>query len=74
VLEQHANKVVEADPGRLKARLRRMRGLKWIRSATTTAAGSAFVQNLRRGHYELTVDVPTHVRVRAAFTELAVRL
>ena len=41
-----------------------MRGLKRIRSATTIAAGHAFVENLRRGHYELTVDVPTHDRVR----------
>jgi hypothetical protein len=48
-----------------------MRGLKRIRSATTIAAGHAFVENLRRGHYELTVDVPTHDRVRAAFTEFA---
>jgi IS6 family transposase len=62
---------VEADHGRLKARLRPMRGLKRIRSATTIAAGHAFVQNLRRGHYELTVDVPTHDRVCAAFTKLA---
>jgi hypothetical protein len=28
-------------------------------------------RELRRGHYELTVDVPTHDRVRAAFTEFA---
>jgi len=35
VLEQHANNVIEADHGRLKARLRPMRGLKRIRSART---------------------------------------
>jgi hypothetical protein len=35
------------------------------------AAGHAFVQNLRRGHYEITVDVPAHDRVRVAFTDLA---
>jgi hypothetical protein len=34
-------------------------------------AGHAFMQNLRRGHYELAVDVPRHDRVAAAFTELA---
>ena len=33
-----------------------MRGLKTIRSLRTVAAGHAFVQNLRRGHYEITVD------------------
>jgi IS6 family transposase len=50
VLERYANNVVEADHGRLKARLRPMRGLKRMRSARTIAAGHAFVQNLRRGH------------------------
>jgi IS6 family transposase len=33
-----------------------MRGLKQLRSARTISAGNAFVQNLRRGHYELGVD------------------
>jgi transposase-like protein len=70
VLEQYANNRVEGDHGRLKARLRPMRGLKRTTSARTFAAGHAFVQNLRRGHYELTADVPVHDRVRAAFTEL----
>ena len=71
VLEQYANNVVEADHGRLKARLRPMRGLKRMRSASTIAAGHAFAQNLRRGHYELTTDVAAPDRVRVAFTELA---
>jgi IS6 family transposase len=71
VLEQYANNRVEADHGRLKARLRPMRGLKTIRSLRTVAAGHAFVQNLRRGHYEITVDVPVHDRARIAFTQLA---
>jgi IS6 family transposase len=71
VLEQYANNRIEADHGRLKARLRPMHGLKRIRSAATIAAGHAFVQNLRRGHYELTADVPRHDRVRVAFAELA---
>jgi len=29
------------------------------------------VQNLRRGHYALTADVPVHDRVRVAFDDLA---
>jgi hypothetical protein len=29
------------------------------------------MQNLRRGHYELGVDVPRGLRIAAAFTELA---
>ena len=71
VLEQYANNRVEADHGRLKARLRPMRGLKTIRSLRTVAAGHAFVQNLRRGHYEITIDLPIHDRLRVAFTEIA---
>src|SRR5215207_1534195 len=38
--------------GRLKARLRPMRGLKQDHSARLVIAGHASVQNLRRGHYE----------------------
>ena len=48
-----------------------MRGLKRRRSARVICAGHAFVQNLRRGHYELGVEVPANERVVAAFTELA---
>jgi hypothetical protein len=51
-----------------------MRGLKRLASARTIAAGHAFVQNLRRGHYAITADLPVHDRVRAAFTELQPRL
>jgi hypothetical protein len=34
-------------------------------------AGHAFVQNLRRGHYELGVEARPALRVATAFTELA---
>jgi IS6 family transposase len=71
ILDRYANNAVEADHGRLKARLRPMRGLKRIQSARTIAAGHAFVQNLCRGHYELTTDAPLHDRLDAVFTELA---
>jgi IS6 family transposase len=37
-----------------------MRDVKTSRSLRTVAAGHAFVQNLRRGHYEITLDVPVH--------------
>jgi IS6 family transposase len=73
-LEQYANNIVECDHGRLKARLRPMRGMKTTRSLRVVATGHAFVQNLRRGHYELAVDQPAHDHVRAAFTELAASL
>jgi IS6 family transposase len=72
--EQYANNQVEADHGRLKARLRPMRGLKQDRSARVIIAGHAFVQNLRRGHYELAVAEPVNRRVAVAFDELAVAI
>jgi IS6 family transposase len=69
--EQHANNPVEADHGRLKARLRPMRGLKRLRSAMVIAAGHALIQNLRRGHYELAIGTPPELRLPEVFTALA---
>jgi IS6 family transposase len=42
--DQYANNRVECDHGRLKARLRPMRGLKQDRSARVIIAGHALVQ------------------------------
>jgi transposase-like protein len=69
--ERYANNPIEADHGRFKARLRPMRGLQRLASARTIAAGHAFVQNLRCGHYAITADLPVHDRVRVAFDDLA---
>jgi len=69
--DQYANNHIEADHGRLKARLRPMRGLKQDRSARVVIAGHALVQNVRRGHYELAVEEPVTRRVAVAFDELA---
>jgi transposase, IS6 family len=69
--EQYANNRIEADHGRLKARLRPMRGLKRDHSARVIMRGHALMQNIRRGHYELGRDARTHRRVAAAFAELA---
>jgi transposase-like protein len=71
--DRYANNRVESDHGRLKSRLRPMRGLKQDHSAKVVIAGHAFVQNLRRGPYELGVDASPALRVDAAFTELAGR-
>ena len=68
--EQHANNRVECDHGRLKARLRPMRGLKTDHTAQIVIAGHAFMQNIRRGHYELGVEAEPRLRVAAAFDEL----
>jgi transposase, IS6 family len=68
---QYANNRIEADHGRLKARLRPMRGLKRDRTAGVVIRGHAFIQNLRRRHYELGVDALPRLTVAAAFDELA---
>jgi transposase-like protein len=69
--DQYANNRIEADHGRLKSRLRPMRGLKRDHTARVVIRGHAFVQNIRRGHYELGIDARSYRRVVAAFTELA---
>ncbi len=40
-----------------------MRGLKRLATAALIAAGHAFVQNLRRGHYELGIDIAPELRL-----------
>jgi transposase-like protein len=68
--EQYGNNRIEADHRQLKRRLRPMRHLRNDRTAAVIIAGHSFVQNLRRGHYQLTVGVPTKLRLTAAFDEL----
>jgi transposase-like protein len=70
-VERYANNPIEADHGQLKHRLRPMRGLQTDRTAQVVIAGHAFLQNLRRGHYELGVDARHGLRIAVAFTELA---
>ena len=72
--EQYANNRVEGDHGRLKARLRPMRGLKQDRNARVVVVGHAFVQNVRRGHYELATEEPANRRLAVAFDELAMAI
>jgi transposase-like protein len=72
--DRYANNHIEADHGRLKSRLRAMRGFKRDRSARVVIAGHALVQNLRRGHYELAVEEPVTRRVAVAFDELALSI
>jgi transposase-like protein len=74
VMDRYANNVIEADHGRLKSRLRSMRGVKRLQSARVISVGHAFVQNVRRGHYELGVDVHPQCRLPAAFAELALAI
>jgi transposase, IS6 family len=51
-----------------------MRGLKQDRNARVVVVGHAFVQNVRRGHYELAVEEPTSRRLAVAFDELAMAI
>ena len=68
--DRYANNRVECDHGRLKARLRPMRGLKTDRTAGVVIRGHAFVHNIRRGHYHFDHDTDPTDRLEAAFAEL----
>jgi transposase, IS6 family len=67
---QYQNNRVDCDHGRLKPRLRPMRGVKTKRTANAVIRGHAFIQNLRRGHYELAVDAAPLLRLTTAFDGL----
>jgi hypothetical protein len=45
-------------------------GLKTHRTASVVIRGHAFIQNLRRGHYELALDAAPAFRLATAFDEL----
>ena len=47
-----------------------MRGLKRDRTASVVIKGHAFVQNVRRGHYELGTETAPQQRIAAAFDVL----
>src|SRR6185437_13858025 len=74
IVERYASNPIEADHGRLKARLRPMRGVKRHRSARILAAGHAFAQNLRRSHYDIATDVPARHKLRTIFDQLALTI
>jgi len=74
IVEQHANNPIEADRGRLKARLRPVRGPKRRRPARALATGHAFMQNLRRGHYDIATNSSCRHRLRIAFDDLALAI
>jgi len=70
-VERNADNPIEADHSRLKHRLRPRRGLQTDRTAQVIIAGHAFMQNLRRGHYELATHATPAERVATAFAELS---
>ena len=69
--DQYANSRIECGHGRCKMRLRPMRGLKTDPTTSVVIRGHAFIQNLRRGHYELGAETRRdQLRVAAVFDEL----
>ena len=72
--EQYANHRIECGHGRLKARLRPVRGLNRHHTARVIVRGHALMQNLRRGCYELGIDARPQRRIEQAFTELALSI
>ena len=74
MVEQYANNPIEADHSQLKAPTRPMRGLKRLRCAQVVCSGHAFVQNLRRGHYDLGLDTEPGRRLEASFKELSLAI
>ena len=58
----------------MKRWLRPMRGIKTMAGLRVLAAGHAFVENLRRGHYGIAADQPRNLRLAIAFGHLATAL
>jgi transposase-like protein len=69
-IERYANNGIKANHAQLKRRLRPMRGPKTDVGVRSVIAGHVFIQNIRRGHYELAADTPPRLHVAAAFDEL----
>lgn len=51
-----------------------MRGMKCHRCVGVFAAGHAFVQNPRRGHYGIATDIPDRHRLRIAFDDFTLTI
>jgi IS6 family transposase len=73
-VEQYADNPIETDHGRLKAPAPADAGPEMTQAARILATGHAFVQNLRRGHYDIATDVPGRHRLRIAVGDLAITI
>jgi hypothetical protein len=71
---QYANKPVEPDHERLKARLRPTRGLRRDRNARVMVAGHAFVENVRRSRNDFAIGAAHKHRLAGAFGEFAMAI
>ena len=66
VTEQSTNNPIEADHGQLKIPTAADARTHTLRAVRVISVGHAFGQNLRRGHYELGMDVDLRPRLPAA--------
>jgi transposase-like protein len=69
VTEQYGNNPIEADHGRLKSRLRAMRGLKQLRCARVITAGTPSSKTSAAATTKLGTEETVNLRVPAAFDE-----
>ena len=74
VTEQYGNNRIEADHGSVEGSAAADARTQTPPVGRRIAAGHAFVQNLRRGHYELATDASPPLRLATAFTELALAM
>lgn len=65
---------MEANRGQAMRTCEPMHGLTRDHQARIVIPGHAFIQNIRRGHYELGVEEAATLPVAAAFDELAVAI
>ena len=72
--EQYDNNRIEADHGRLKARLRPMRGLTQLRATRVVCAGHALSKKFTPRLLQLGSDADPKNRLTTAFAELALAI
>jgi transposase-like protein len=70
-VERHAHNPIEADHSQLEHRAQIDARATDGSDCTGDHRGHGFIQNVRRGHYQLAVDVCGHERLAATFAELA---
>jgi hypothetical protein len=72
--EQYANNHIECNHGRLRRGCDRCAGSSGTAAPEWSAPAHAFVQSIRRGHYELVVEVPANRRMAVAFDGLVMTI
>lgn len=73
-VEQYANNPIEADHGRLKARLRPMRGLKTPALRADPRRRTCLRAEPSPTPHDIATDTPDRHRLRSAFDDLALTI